>query len=104
MMITMITTLPPPSSPPCVAELREARAENDRLQDRVSMLNALLDEAVVAAAYKCYDCKHLFAALRNSPHSLASTTEFKFHLRALRGIQGASTWEVPHCHSCCHTG
>ena len=38
------------------------------------MLNALLDEAVVAAAYKCYDCKHLFAALHNSPHSLASAT------------------------------
>ena len=72
-MITMITNLPPPSSPP-VAELREARAENDRLQDRVSMLNALLDEAVVDTAYKCYDCKDLFAALHNSPHSLASTT------------------------------
>ena len=53
------------------------------------MLNALLDEAVVDSAYKCYDCKHLFAALHNSPHSLASTTEF--HLRAFRGIQGAST-------------
>ena len=31
------------------------------------MLNALLDEAVVAAAYKHHDCKHLFAALHNSP-------------------------------------
>ena len=30
------------------------------------MLNALLDEAVVAAAYKHHDCKHLFAALHNS--------------------------------------
>jgi hypothetical protein len=38
------------------------------------MLTALLDEAVVDTAYKCYDCKHLFAALHNSPHSLASTT------------------------------
>ena len=31
---------------------------------------------MVDTACKCYDCKHLFAALRNSPHSLASTTEF----------------------------
>ena len=38
------------------------------------MLTALLDEAVNDAAYKCYDCKHLFAALHNSPHSLASAT------------------------------
>jgi len=48
--------------------------KNERLQDRVSVLNALLDEAVVAAAYKHHDCKHLFAALHNSPHSLASAT------------------------------
>ncbi len=48
--------------------------KNERLQYRVSMLTALLDEAVVDTAYKCYDCKHLFAALRNSPHSLPSTT------------------------------
>ena len=39
------------------------------------MLTALLDEAVVdTTAHKCYDCKHLFAALHNSPHSLASAT------------------------------
>ena len=31
------------------------------------MLSALLNEAVVAAAYKHHDCKHLFAALHNSP-------------------------------------
>ena len=48
--------------------------KNERLQYRVSTLTALLDEAVVDAAYKCYDCKHLFAALHNSPHSLASAT------------------------------
>ena len=48
--------------------------KNERLQYRVSTLTALLDEAVVDTAYKCYDCKHMFAALHNSPHSLASAT------------------------------
>ena len=72
-----------------VAELCDARAatertqaENERLKDRASMLNALLAKAVVDTGYECYDCGDLRAELHSAQQSLASGTELLLQARS----------------------
>jgi hypothetical protein len=71
-----------------VAELCDARAENRRLQDhnerlenRVSVLTALLDKAMVDTAYECYDCTGLRAELHSAQQSLANGDELLLRAR-----------------------